>query len=73
MHKVKIKKVSGKNNYPVDFEGQALSLPEVGRGMIVLGDTDSVYTTEVKNVETMGNEYRFNTLNSTYQLEVLDK
>lgn len=61
-----------------EVEGQTLTLPEVGKAFILVGESLTpggdgryVYTTEIKSIEKLGESYRFNTLNSTYQLDVL--
>lgn len=58
--------------------GQTLDLPTVGKSFILIADPldakaefRSVFTTEIKLVEKMGDTYEFHTLNSTYRVEVL--
>ena len=78
-HKVKLTKIkSSYDNLRTDeIEGETLELPEKGKSFQMFGPglvagTRMVITTEIQFVEKMGNVYRFNTLNSTYQVEVLD-
>lgn len=80
-YKVKLTKI--KSNHTAlrtdVIEGETSTLPTVGESFCLTGepldpkaDMRLVVTTEIKFVEQMGNEYRFNTLNSTYKLEVLE-
>jgi len=80
IYKVKLKKIKSnhKNLRTEEVEGQTLTLPEVGKAFVLVGealnpeaDYRSVYTTEIKHVEKMGESYRFNTQNSIYHLDVL--
>ena len=59
-------------------EGITTELPKKGDFFTVIGApvvqnaiARAVTTTEVQNVEQMGNEYIFHTLNSTYKLTVV--
>lgn len=79
-YKVKLTKLqSNHNNLRTDsVEGFSLELPEVGKSFQLVGDPltagalfRGVFTTEIKNVERMGNEFVFHTMNSKYKLEVL--
>lgn len=81
IYKVRLTKiVSTHNNLRTnEIEGMSSSLPVVGQGFNLTGESLTkgmnarlVSTTEIKEIEQKGNEYIFKTLNSTYKLEVLD-
>ena len=71
--------VSTHTNLRTDsVEGVAIELPEKGKHFSVVGQSLTpgvthrvVTTTEIQSVEAMGDEYMFNTLNSTYKVKVL--
>lgn len=80
-HNVRLTKLSSSHkNLRTDvIEGTAPNLPEKGQSFVVFGESLTpennvrvVQTTEVQSVETMGNEHVFQTLNSTYKVEVLE-
>lgn len=78
-YKVKLTKVKSTNtNLRTDtVEGVTNSLPEVGKVVRIFGEglefgTRVVTTSTVQSVEKISNEYVFNTLNSTYKLEILE-
>lgn len=65
------------NNLRTDtIEGVTNNLPETGSSFIMFAEgldfgTRVITTSLVQNVEQIGNEYLFRTLNSAYKLEVL--
>ena len=78
-HKVKLTKIkSNHDNLRTDeIEGETLELPEKGKSFQIYAPglvhgIRMVTTTEIQFVEKLGNVYHFNTLNSIYQVVVLD-
>jgi hypothetical protein len=81
-YKVLLTKIkSNHSNLRTDtVEGVVLDLPEKGKSIVLVGkplivgmDARVVATTEIQNVEKLGEEYQFVTLNSTYKLKVLEE
>jgi len=81
-YKVRLTKIkSNHNNIRTStVEGVTYKLPEVGDTFTLFAepldphfDLRGVYTTEVKLVERIGNEFQFSTANSTYKLELLEE
>lgn len=79
-YQVVLEKVrSTHNNLRTDkVEGVTLELPKKGEYFSVVGESLTpgatarvVTTTEIQNVEQMGDEYMFTTMNSTYKLTVV--
>jgi hypothetical protein len=60
--------------------GRVIDLPTVGKYFVLVGesltpgmDARCITTTEVKSVEQLDKVYKFKTLNSTYELEVVSE
>lgn len=79
-YQVVLEKVrSTHNNLRTDkVEGVTLELPKKGEYFSIVGEALTpgatarvVTTTEIQNVEVMGDEYMFTTENSTYKLKVI--
>lgn len=81
-YKVLLTKVaSTHNNLRTDeTEGITTELPEKGKFFILAAKPlvqgavlRMITTTEIQNVEVLGDEYMFQTLNSTYKVKVLEE
>lgn len=84
MYKVRLSKIESthENLRTPNAVGTVWNLPEVGKNITLVGeplnkeaDARIISTTEIKEVEDISEynaRFRFKTLNSTYELEVLE-
>lgn len=76
-YKVRLKLVRSDNPSVLDgiMIGETSQLPEIGKRFQLIGESggveDLVVTAQIEHLEKLNNEYRFQTKNSFYHLEIL--
>lgn len=80
MYQVRVTKLSDNKNAmrTESIEGEAQNLPEIGKSFVVIGEGLEFghrlfNTSMVQNIEERDNKLIIKTLNSLYQVEILNK
>lgn len=73
MYRVEAEKIKGSEAFLFErIRGTAATLPTVGEQYVIAGDhMPMLITTPIQHVERIGDEYRFQTLNSVYKVRIL--